>query len=137
LRVGSGPPLAVDSDAQVANLNADLVDGKEAPLVASVNNLETVTSSPDVVSTGSAKLRTGVYMVEFDREVKFCHRVASLGTPTGNGNNPDTLNGIDGEASTFAPTTGSTPNDTKKIVVATRNSAGALTDKDFQLAVFC
>lgn len=41
LRVDSGPPLAVNSDERVANLNADEVDGKSAGEIG-VNGLERV-----------------------------------------------------------------------------------------------
>ena len=121
--------------------DADKLDGKDLaqvePLVASVNNLGTVVGSPDVVGTASVKLRTGIYLVEFvGRDVDDCHRVASLGTPTGNGNNSATFTGAGGEISTFAEVDTSAAN-RRKIGVATRDSAGVLADKDFQLAVLC
>jgi hypothetical protein len=47
LKVDSGPPLAVDSDAQVANLNADLVDGMHA------NDLETSRGYAHVTLAGN------------------------------------------------------------------------------------
>src|SRR5215207_3151162 len=39
LQVGSGAPLAVNSGTRVANLNADLVDGKDQRAFADVNEL--------------------------------------------------------------------------------------------------
>ena len=157
LQVDSGAPLAVNSDTEVANLraanatqadsatnadsadNADKLDGKEAPLVASVNLLGNAsTEDTDVVS--SQKRRTGVYSVQFARDVSSCHQVASLGTdPATQGSfNPNTFNGEIGQVSTFNffdPNTLQSQPD--KIAVATYDSAGTLTDKSFHLAVFC
>jgi hypothetical protein len=39
LKVGSGPPLRVDSQARVGNLNADQLDGKDQSAFADVNEL--------------------------------------------------------------------------------------------------
>jgi hypothetical protein len=137
LQVGSGAPLKVNSDKRVANLNADEVDGKEAPLVASISSLGFPQNSPDVdvATTSSTKLRTGVYVVPFKRDVRQCKRVVSLGPGPFNFLNPAATSPGGGEASTANVT--NVPDANKKIMVATRNSSGTLTDQSFHLAVFC
>ncbi len=135
LQVGRGAPLAVNSESRVANLNADEVDGKEAPLVASISSLGFPQNSPDVATTSSTKLRTGVYVVPFNRDVRQCKRVVSLGPGPFNLLNPAATSPGGGEASTANVT--NVPDEEKKIVVATRNSSGTLTDQFFHLAVFC
>jgi hypothetical protein len=135
LKVDRGKPLAVNSDAKVDKLNADKVDGKEAPLLAGINSAGFPEDSPDVATTSSTKLRTGVYVVPFDRAVRGCHRVVSLGPGPFNMLNPAATEPPGGEASTANVTL--VPGENKKIMVATRNSAGTLTDKHFHLVVFC
>jgi hypothetical protein len=80
LRVGSGPPLAVDSDAQVANLNADQLDGKDSSEVGSelwahVNSNGTLVRGNGVQASG--RFSTGYYFVQFNRDVSFCGYVAT------------------------------------------------------------
>jgi hypothetical protein len=135
VRVDSGAPLRVNSDARVTNLNADKLDGKEAPLLARINPLGFPEDSPDVATTSSTKLRTGVYVVPFNRDVRGCYRVVSLGPGPFNFLNPAATEPPGGEASSANVT--NVPEANKKIMVATRNSAGTLTDKHFHLVVFC
>lgn len=57
LKVGSGPPLAVHSSAQVDNLNADMVDGRDSSeigreLWAYVNSNGTLVRGNGVQSSG-------------------------------------------------------------------------------------
>jgi hypothetical protein len=118
-------------------LNADKLDGKEAPLVANVASGGSVSDerNPDVVS--SQKLRTGIYTVQFARNVINCHRVAALGAMLDESINPNLFDGVNGEVSTFTPNDPTAGLQPDRIVVATYNSAGTLADKPFHLAVFC
>lgn len=108
------------------------------PLLASVNSNGIVLGSPDVVS--ARILRTGTFVVQFERDITACHRVASLGRgldPDPRGN-PNIVNVPGGEVSTFNtgdPGDGSGGPDT--IAVQTRDSAGNLANMSFHLAVFC
>ena len=95
------------------------------------------TGSNDKVAT-SSKLRTGVYLIEFNRTVADCHRVATLGSERGLSFNADTVTPDTGEIQADSAFRGeSDESDKKLIMVTTRASAGALTDKSFHLAVFC
>lgn len=58
LRVGSGPPLRVNSSAKIANLNADRVDGKDSTHLG-VNGLERVLAQ-SAFNSDSPKIVTAV-----------------------------------------------------------------------------
>src|SRR5215217_3746848 len=105
LKVGHGKPLAVNSTAKVANLNADKLDGQSStqlkPLTASVGSIGFVSGGRGVVS--ASRLSTGVYTVQFDQSVSGCVRVASIGRELNFGGNPDFAASFvsGGSASTF------------------------------------
>jgi hypothetical protein len=154
-------PMTVNRDTRVANLNADKVDGREAssfangvngkatdsdkldgldsselkPLKANIIASGVAYASPDVVS--SSKLRTGVYLVTFDGYVDHnCQRAVTLADPNGGFINVDTQDGVGGEVYTAQPLhNGSFLYDS--VAVFTRNSAGNLENRGFQLLVFC
>ncbi len=91
LRVGSGPPLKVNSDAQVANLNADELDGKDSGAFLP-NNLYTaaivapgtsnrVSSDSAYCALGDVAVSGGFSDVEEDTVVLESYR--RPGSPTG------------------------------------------------------
>jgi hypothetical protein len=91
----------------------------------------------DKVAT-SSKLRTGVYLVKFKRQVNNCHRAATLGSENGLSFNADTVTPTTGEIQADSAFRGeSDESDKKLIMVTTRDSAGTLEDKSFHLTVFC
>jgi hypothetical protein len=116
-------PMSVDSQAKVANLNADKVDGRDAPLWAVINTDGTTTRGFGVTSSKALLGSAGTYVVTFDRNVSSCAYVASLG---------------DGNEFTFAgeasATKGATANE---VVVGTSDSSGTPINKPFHLAVLC
>ena len=128
-------PMTVNSAKKVATLNTDKVDGKDAPLIASITSSGLPEDSPAVDTTLSTRLRTGVYVVPFNREVNQCHRLVSLGNPRSGSTNPALTEPSGGEASTANALLGT--DQERKIVVATRSSTGSLADRNFYLAVFC
>jgi hypothetical protein len=133
LKVDHGKPLAVNSSAKVANLNADKLDGQSStqlkPLTASVASIGYVSGGRGVVS--ASRLSTGVYTVQFNQSVSDCVRVASIGRELNFGGNPDFA------ASWVSGGSAGTFNGGGGVTVVTRNSAGSLTDMGFHLAVFC
>jgi len=124
LLVDSGPPLAVNSTAKVSNLNADKVDGQDAPLWAVINLNGTTARGFGVTSSQNFPGNTGNYSVTFNRNVSGCAYVASLGDGAGNT--------FQGEIS--ATRLEGEPN---AVIVATDNSSGVATDEAFHLAVLC
>src|SRR5215204_978309 len=70
LLVDSGAPMAVNSSAKVTNLNADKVDGKDAPLWAVINLNGTTARGFGVTSSENAS--AGNYVVTFNRNVSKC-----------------------------------------------------------------
>src|SRR5215218_575573 len=123
LLVDSGAPMAVNSSTKVASLNADKVDGKDAPLWAVINLNGTTARGFGVTSSEKFAGFGGNYVVTFNRNVSKCAYVASLGDGAGNT--------FQGEVSA---TNGA---DANKVGVATDNSSGVGTEKAFHLAVFC
>lgn len=80
LEVGSGPPLKVNSQTKVANLNTDKLDDKNSSeigreLWAHVNSNGTLVRGNGVQSSG--RFSTGYYFVQFNRDVSFCGYVAT------------------------------------------------------------
>jgi len=116
--------MAVNSSAKVTNLNADKVDGKDAPLWAVINSTGNTARSFGVISSEKIGALPGNYVVTFNRNVSKCAYVASLG---------------DGAGNTFQGEVSATNNvvDANAVGVATDNSSGVGTDKAFHLAVFC
>jgi hypothetical protein len=137
LVAGSGAPLAVDSDARVANLNADKLDGRHlddfSPILVSVRSDGTVANSRGAAVSVS-KPRTGVYLLTFDRQVADCYRIAALGNVLSLFVHPDFFGedpGEGGEVFTSNLQGGAT-----RLGVATRDSAGNPADRPFHLAIF-
>ena len=140
LMVGSGPPLTVNSNTRVNNLNADKVDGQDAralkPLLAVVRPNGTLDTPNSRGAVSAGKPGTGIYEVTFDRDVSSCPRVASVGVSLETVYAPVQgfieLQPIDGQMTTFNSTNGD-----DNIGVLTRNSTGNVADRGFQMAVFC
>jgi hypothetical protein len=87
LKVDSGAPLAVNSANREAKLNADKVDGHDAPLWAVVNSNGTLVRGVSVTQT--SRIDTGDYRVTFNRDVSGCAYAATL------------AGALEGEISTF------------------------------------
>jgi len=85
--------------------------------------------SPELQST--TRLSTGVYIVKFSVDTQRCTRIATIGIPANQENNPAFSPGLNGEISTFTDLT------TGGVAVATFDSTGAPADRDFHLVVFC
>jgi hypothetical protein len=75
LRVQTGePPMTVNRPTKVTNLNADKVDGSNAPVwaVVGINADHSITLTRSKGVTAASKLDTGVYKIQFDRDVSGC-----------------------------------------------------------------
>jgi hypothetical protein len=141
----STPPMKVDSGARVTNLNADLLDGKDLasidPLSVSVGGFSGNIQGASEGAVSASKIRTGVFVVQFNRSVSGCARVVSLGRETSSFEDPDQaadpeiINVPRGQVSSFNVHNVANPD--TKIGVLTTNSAGTREDLSFQLAVFC
>src|SRR5215207_9679851 len=68
LRVGSGAPLAVNSPSKVNRLNADKVDGHDAPLWAEIQANGVATNSYGVTGT-QKRPGTGSYQIDFNKDI--------------------------------------------------------------------
>ena len=123
LKVDSGPPLAVNSTNRVAKLNADKVDGHDAPLWAVVNSNGTLDRGVGVTQT--SRIDTGDYRVTFNRNVSGCAYAATL------------AGALQGEISTFVRDIDPNATTPQQVAVATRNSSGTLADIPFHLIVTC
>jgi hypothetical protein len=125
LQVATGKaPMKVNRTTKVTNLNADKVDGKDAPLWAVINANGTIARSFGVTSIQKVGGFPGTYVVTFNRNVSNCAYIASLG---------------DGAGNTFQGEVSATNNvsDANAVSVSTDNSSGVGTDRAFHLAVFC
>ena len=80
---GSGPalalqvepghaPMTVNSDSKVANLNADKVDGKDAPVWAVIAADGHAISSYGMTGSTLLPLQEGVYELSFNRDISMC-----------------------------------------------------------------
>ena len=125
LNVAQGKaPMAVNSDTRVRNLNADKLDGHEAPMWAVVDFQGNLRRTSGALS--SAKSGTGFYQVDFVRDVRNCAYTATIGSHLGGSFEPD------GKAQVthyeFA---------TNRVLVDTENLSGTDTDLGFHLVVNC
>jgi hypothetical protein len=130
LRVTQGkPPMKVNSSTKVANLNADKLDGKDASSFAenlwavvtlNANHSITVTRSKGV--TEASKLGTGVYKIQFNRDVSGCAYSATIDQSF-----PGFISGVVGP---FFATE-------REVVVSTYDPDGNDADRPFHLVVFC
>jgi hypothetical protein len=79
LSVPSGKaPMTVNSSKKVANLNADKLDGHEAPMWAVVNANGSIPSSSDPAILSFQTGDTGVYRISFPRDVSGCAATATI-----------------------------------------------------------
>jgi len=118
LLVDSGPPLAVNSSSKVNNLNADKVDGHDAPLWAEIQANGVATNSSGVTGT-QKNPGGGSYQIDFNKDISKC---AYTATPTG-----DSF----GEILVFN-------NGAQSVGVTTANSTATnLVDRPFYLVVNC
>lgn len=118
------PPMKVNSATRVARLNADRLDGQDAPLLMRVNSNGTL-SSNDTVATVTHSPNSGYYQLDFvDRAVAGCVYQATLvGGPDG------------GEIAVY-------PNSAvadRLAVITTRNGLdfNARYDRNFHLVLYC
>jgi hypothetical protein len=121
LKVQAGEaPMSVSSSKVVTNLNADKVDGSDAPLWAVVYSTGTFDRAKGVATGSNARVSDGSYKVTFNRDVSKCAYSATID------------DGNSGEPSFTSSDTSS-----KQIHVFTANSSGVLANRAFQLVVFC
>jgi hypothetical protein len=119
-------PIKVNAAAgKATNLDADKLDGKDAPLWAVINLDGTIDRGFGVTSTEGPG-GNSLFVIDFNRNVSNCAHVASLGDGTGNT--------FQGEVSASGNNHGLEDN---QVVVTTFNSIGESADKPFHLAVFC
>jgi hypothetical protein len=125
--VDSGAPLEVNSSAKVRNLNADKVDGADAPLFAAVNANGTVRRFRGL--TGNVRLGKGHYRIDFNRDIRQCVYSA---TPGGSTNEVPTVNTL-GEIVVIED-----PEFSRSLRVLTLLSDGSdLRDSPFLLVINC
>jgi hypothetical protein len=130
LRVKQGrPPLKVNSSTKVAKLNADKLDGKTARAlgetlwaVVTINADHSITVTRSRGVTGSSKEGTGVYNIEFKRDVTGCAVSATI--------DQSQVGFISGAVNTIASTE-------REALVSTYDSDGAAADRPFQVVVHC
>lgn len=111
-------------DARSAADNAQSSADEATPLTAVVAADGAVARGNGVSSTNAKLGGSGLYTVEFDRDLSDCVWVAQIG----NGNSTPT---IYGEMSTFLS------GDSNGIFVQTAGSGGVLADRPFHLIVHC
>ena len=125
LRVEPGkPPMKVNSAARVARLNADRLDGHDAPLLVRVNSDGTLGSN-DTVAKVTHSPNSGYYELDFlDRAVVGCVFQATL------------VNGPDGGEIAVYPN--SVVSD-RLTVITTRNGLvfAERYDRAFHLVLYC
>ena len=94
----------MDSDARVANLNADKLDGKHlddfSPILVAVRSDGTVANSR-WATVSVSKPRTGMYLLNLDRQLADCYRFAAPGNelslfihPDSFGDDPSERSGV-------------------------------------------
>jgi hypothetical protein len=135
LRVDSGPPLRVNPDRRVINLNADKLDGKDAseiveeakPLAASINADGTLARSNRTGEISSVKLSgaPGNYKVTFPIDVSSCMPVATVGNQTGSTSVTDAV--IETARGDIV----------QSVFVDTATPGGSPVDMPFAIAVIC
>jgi hypothetical protein len=114
------PPMTVNSATKVDNLNADTVDGRNAPLWAHVNSDGALVRGDGVDFSG--RFSTGFYLVNFNRDVAFCGYVATT---------------TDGYAGTTGTVQGAAHGYPGEVWVYTVDSTAARVDLPFHLVVTC
>lgn len=117
-------PMKVNSATRVARLNADRLDGQDAPLLVRVNSDGTL-GSDDTVAKVKHSPNSGYYQLDFlDRAVVGCVFQATL------------VNGPDGGEIAVYPSSALVD---RLTVITTRNGLdfNARYDRDFHLVVYC
>ena len=131
LRVDSGAPLKVNSSSKVANLNADRVDGRDAPLWAVVAADGTGIRGAGFILESSFRPNPqnapGEYIVGFDRDISNCSYTATIFQ-----NGP----GIVPEGSSIETDTMG-PNGTTRLAVHTFDKTGNQAARAFHVQVIC
>ena len=126
LRVQAGEaPMRVNSDAKVANLNADKLDGLDSTDVgrqrwAVINADGTIARSNGADATWTGRYGPGYYLVSFNTSVNNCAYVAT------------TTGGLAGQTGVLQPL--DSPTD---VQVFTVTSDGTRADMPFHLVVAC
>jgi hypothetical protein len=138
-------PMKVDSQAKVANLNADQLDGQDASafsqsghnhddrysprLFAAIRGTNaTPIRSSNLTATFKFGGQAGSYEIVFDRDISSCVYTATLINETaGRGNQAP-----NGEIGVRPLSTSS-----QGVSVTTYNSAGTREDRDFSIVVHC
>ena len=116
-------PMKVDSQARVDNLNADKVDGQDAPLWAVINGGGGAENWYGM--TGNQRINQGIYRIYFNRDVSRC---AYSATPWGQASD------VMVQGSTTS-TVAITPN---SVIVRVYTMDGSLVvDRGFSLVVHC
>jgi hypothetical protein len=113
-------PMKVNSGTKVTNLNADKVDGRDAPMWAFVKADGSIPRSSDPAITSFQTSEVGHYDIEFPRNVSQCGYQATIGGGYVGLTNAG-LNVIQ----------------PKRVIVHTLNQSGEPVDKDFYLLVTC
>jgi hypothetical protein len=72
------PPLKVNSSQKVANLNADKVDGHDAPMWAVVNANGSIPNSSDPGILSFQQTLVGTYEIQFPKDISQCAYSATL-----------------------------------------------------------
>jgi hypothetical protein len=117
------PPMTVNRSTKVKNLNADKVDGKDAPILVVVNADGTL-STNDTVATVEHQANSGYYQLDFNRPVVGCVFQATL------------VNGPDGGEIAVYPSDAVV---SRLAVITTKNGAvfSDRYDRTFHLILYC
>ncbi len=115
-------PFQTNAAGRVANLNADKVDGVDAPVWATVSSAGALGRNNS--ATAASNTAAGTYQVTFNKVVSACSYQATLG--------PDSS--ADPPAGEIGVALGST---TSNVKVITRNSTGTPANNAFHLLVNC
>lgn len=117
----SKPPMTVNSSTKVPNLNADKVDGKDAPVWAVIRADGLAASWYGLTGNRHANGVAGLYFIDFNRDISKCAITATLAT-----GNPGQISAYKRGAS--SPTS---------VDVYTFDYQGSLADNAFDLVVNC
>ncbi|HEV2741845.1 MAG TPA: hypothetical protein VGV91_01680 [Rubrobacter sp.] len=116
-------PMKVDSQAKVANLNADTVDGQDAPLWAVINAAGLAENWHGM--TGNRRVNEGRYQIFFNRDVSRC---AYSATPWAQASDVY----VQGSATSTVPIT------SNSVIVQVYTMDGSLqVNRGFSLVVHC
>jgi hypothetical protein len=129
---GCGLDIVVQSDSASVQIVADVQGFFSRPSTPVTQNLTaSVTAAGALVpgqsfrATGAALLSTGLYQVDFDRDITNCSPVADIGDP-----------GTGGASPGFVTVTGRS-GDANGLFIGTFSPAAALTNRNFFVHVIC